>query len=82
MGDPRDEKTFIGPMIDEAAARRVESWIEAARRGGAKVLAGGERKGSLLPGHDADLLLIDGRMHVQAVFVGGQKTVENGKVLS
>lgn len=62
MGDPRDEKTFIGPMIDEAAARRVESWIEAARRGGAKVLAGGERKGSLLPAtllakvpQDADL---------------------------
>src|SRR5688572_16067186 len=27
MGDPRDEKTFIGPMIDEAAAIRVEGWI-------------------------------------------------------
>ena len=41
MGDPRDEKTFIGPMIDEDAAKRVESWIAAARKGGAKRLAGG-----------------------------------------
>ena len=62
MGDPRKEKTFIGPMIDEEAAKRVESWIEAARKGGAKLLAGGERKGNMLPAtllenvpHDADL---------------------------
>jgi len=62
MGNPRNEKTFIGPMIDEAAARRVESWIKAARKGGAKLLAGGERKGNMLPAtllenvpHDADL---------------------------
>ncbi|MCW5580118.1 MAG: aldehyde dehydrogenase family protein, partial [Luteimonas sp.] len=33
MGDPRDERTFVGPLIDEAAAQRVESWIAAARKG-------------------------------------------------
>jgi len=62
MGDPRNEKTFIGPMIDEHAAKRVESWVRAARKGGAKLLAGGERKGNMLPAtllenvpHDADL---------------------------
>jgi acyl-CoA reductase-like NAD-dependent aldehyde dehydrogenase len=62
MGDPRNEKTFIGPMIDEDAARRVESWIKAARKGGAKLLAGGERRGNMLPAsllenvpHDSDL---------------------------
>ena len=49
MGNPRDEHTFIGPMIDEAAAKRVESWIEEARDGGAKRLAGGKREGNLLP---------------------------------
>ena len=49
MGDPRDEDTFIGPMIDEGAAKRVEAWIEEARKGGAKLLAGGKRKGNLLP---------------------------------
>jgi acyl-CoA reductase-like NAD-dependent aldehyde dehydrogenase len=62
MGDPRDEGVFIGPMIDEAAAQRVEDWIAAAVAGGAKILAGGARKGNLLPAallenvpHDADL---------------------------
>lgn len=49
MGDPRDEDTFIGPMIDEAAAKRVDAWIEAARKGGAKRLAGGERNGNMVP---------------------------------
>jgi acyl-CoA reductase-like NAD-dependent aldehyde dehydrogenase len=62
MGDPRDESVFIGPMIDEAAAKRVEAWIAAAVAGGARVLAGGARDGTLLPAtllegvpHDADL---------------------------
>ncbi len=36
-------------MIDEANARRVESWIDEARRLGAEVLLGGKRQGSLVP---------------------------------
>ncbi|MEP6632886.1 MAG: aldehyde dehydrogenase family protein [Luteimonas sp.] len=48
-GDPKDEKTVIGPMIDEEAAQRVETWMRAARKGGAKLLAGGERHGNMLP---------------------------------
>ena len=62
MGDPRDEKVFIGPMVDEASARRVEEWIAAAVKGGAKRVVGGERRGNLLPAallervpRDADL---------------------------
>jgi acyl-CoA reductase-like NAD-dependent aldehyde dehydrogenase len=49
MGDPRDEDTFIGPVIDADAARRIESWVAAAERKGARRLAGGARKGTLLP---------------------------------
>ena len=62
MGDPRDEKVFIGPMIDEDAAARVDSWVRAALKSGARQLAGGRRKGNMLPAslledvpHDADL---------------------------
>ncbi len=62
MGDPRDKRTFIGPVIDEAAAERIEQWIRDARKGGAKLLAGGERKGNMHPAtllegvpRDADL---------------------------
>jgi len=49
MGDPREEDVFIGPMIDEDAARRIESWIADAVAGGAVVVAGGERDGNLVP---------------------------------
>ncbi|RNF84997.1 aldehyde dehydrogenase family protein [Montanilutibacter psychrotolerans] len=49
MGDPGDEATFIGPMIDEDAAIRVASWIDQARKAGAKLIAGGTREGNLLP---------------------------------
>ena len=49
MGDPRDEGVFIGPMVDEAAAQRVERWIAAAVQGGAKLVVGGRREGNRLP---------------------------------
>ncbi|HXO99691.1 MAG TPA: aldehyde dehydrogenase family protein [Luteibacter sp.] len=47
-GDPKKKSTFLGPMIDEAAAERLEGWIGEARKAGAKVLCGGGRKGSML----------------------------------
>jgi acyl-CoA reductase-like NAD-dependent aldehyde dehydrogenase len=47
-GDPKDPETFLGPMIDEAAAKRLEGWIGEARQAGAKVLCGGERDGNML----------------------------------
>ena len=49
IGDPRDEDVFIGPMIDEDAARRVERWIADAVKGGATQLVGGRRHRHLLP---------------------------------
>ncbi len=48
-GDPLDEATDVGPMIDPQAAERVEAWIAEAVQGGATVLAGGSRQGSLWP---------------------------------
>ena len=41
-GDPRDEKTFIGPMISEKEAGRLHGWIEEAKAAGATVLCGGK----------------------------------------
>ena len=68
MGDPRDEKTFIGPVIDEAAAKRIESWIEAARRGGARRLAGGPRKGNMLPATLMEKVPRDSDLYRQEAF--------------
>ena len=52
-GDPKDEATFIGPMISEGEAKRLESWIRAAIEAGGTLLCGGGRQGAML---DATLL--------------------------
>jgi acyl-CoA reductase-like NAD-dependent aldehyde dehydrogenase len=45
-GDPLDEKTFVGPMISEKEAERVESWVKEAVKDGAHLLVGKERNGT------------------------------------
>ncbi|MCW5879026.1 MAG: aldehyde dehydrogenase family protein [Anaerolineales bacterium] len=47
VGDPLDEKTDVGPMIDAGAAERLDNWVGEAKTGGGQVLAGGSRKGTL-----------------------------------
>jgi acyl-CoA reductase-like NAD-dependent aldehyde dehydrogenase len=42
LGDPADEETDVGPVIDDDARDRILAWIEEARAGGASVLAGGD----------------------------------------
>mgnify|MGYP001548008091 FL=1 len=46
LGDPLDSTTDVGTLIDEPAARRVESWIEDAVAQGARILVGGKRRGA------------------------------------
>ncbi len=47
-GDPLDERTDVGPMIDEANAIRAESWVSDAVKAGARVATGGRRTGAVL----------------------------------
>ncbi len=47
-GNPKDEQTFIGPMIDVREAERLESWITAAVDAGGNILCGGGRAGAML----------------------------------
>jgi acyl-CoA reductase-like NAD-dependent aldehyde dehydrogenase len=47
-GDPSNEATEVGPLVNLSEAERVEAWMKEAVEGGAKLLAGGERKGSML----------------------------------
>ena len=49
FGDPRVRDTVCGPVISEADAVRIESWIEEAMARGARRLAGGPRQGSVVP---------------------------------
>jgi acyl-CoA reductase-like NAD-dependent aldehyde dehydrogenase len=48
-GDPRDEATVVGPLVDAAAADRVEAWLADALARGARRLVGGPRIGNVVP---------------------------------
>jgi acyl-CoA reductase-like NAD-dependent aldehyde dehydrogenase len=48
VGDPSREDVVVGPLVDEAAAIRVEAMVAEAVAGGARVLCGGERSGDML----------------------------------
>jgi acyl-CoA reductase-like NAD-dependent aldehyde dehydrogenase len=48
LGDPADEETDVGPVIDDEARDRILQWIEEAEANGAKVLTGGELEGELI----------------------------------
>ncbi|MCA1552844.1 MAG: aldehyde dehydrogenase family protein, partial [Chloroflexi bacterium] len=47
LGNPLDDATDVGPLIDRGAAERVEAWVQEAVEAGAQVLAGGAREGTL-----------------------------------
>jgi aldehyde dehydrogenase (NAD+) len=47
-GDPMDPSTDLGTVIDEHAARAIETRVEEAIHGGARVLHGHRRRGALL----------------------------------
>ncbi|MHB9073835.1 MAG: aldehyde dehydrogenase family protein [Desulfobaccales bacterium] len=48
-GDPAAEATVIGPMIDAKAAAKVRAWVQEARDGGARLVAGEPGTGNLIP---------------------------------
>lgn len=43
IGDPLEEGTLMGPVIDEASLKRVEQAVEAVREAGGEILCGGKR---------------------------------------
>ena len=48
LGDPADEETDVGPVIDEDARERILKWVDEARSGGAEILTGGDLDGDLV----------------------------------
>jgi len=49
FGDPGDPGTFVGPVISEEAAVRIERWVDEALARGARRLAGGPRRRAVVP---------------------------------
>lgn len=48
VGDQLSEDTDVGPLINQGAAEQVEELIQEAVRAGAKVTAGGNRRGAFI----------------------------------
>lgn len=49
IGDPRDPKTLIGPLIDAAAGERMLAAVDEAQQQGGRLLCGGHRRTSGVP---------------------------------
>jgi len=47
-GDPSKDETDVGPLVRRSEAERVEAWIKEGVEGGARLIAGGERSGSMI----------------------------------
>ncbi|KXK19222.1 MAG: Aldehyde Dehydrogenase [Chloroflexi bacterium OLB15] len=69
VGDPLDEATELGPLINDAAADRIHSWLEEAKLSGAQVVAGGTRNGRTI--QPTVLEGVDSRMKVMCAEIFG-----------
>jgi acyl-CoA reductase-like NAD-dependent aldehyde dehydrogenase len=67
-GDPKDETTFIGPMIDVKEATRLDNWIQAAAASGAKILCGGKRDGAMLEATLVEGVGRDAKLYAEEAF--------------
>ncbi len=68
VGDPYNEQTFMGPLINEEAAQRAQEWVESAVSEGAEILCGGERRGVMFPPTVMDKVTDDMKIVCQEVF--------------
>lgn len=67
-GDPMDEKTDVGPLIDGTAADRVSDWLREAVSAGATILTGGTRNGNLVQPTLLENVKPDVKVSCQEVF--------------
>ncbi len=67
-GDPKQEDTFIGPMISEKEATRLHSWIDEATSAGAVLLCGGNRNGAMLDATVLENVPTDQKVCTQEAF--------------
>ena len=67
-GDPRNEDTFIGPMIDVKEASRLDNWIQAAMASGATLLCGGKREGAMLEATLLEAVGRDAKLYTEEAF--------------
>jgi glyceraldehyde-3-phosphate dehydrogenase (NADP+) len=47
LGNPQEERTDVGPLIDSSAVEKTETWVKEAVKGGARALTGAVRRGNI-----------------------------------
>jgi aldehyde dehydrogenase (NAD+) len=67
-GDPANEATQVGPVIDDDAAERIEIWIDEAVDAGARVLTGGGRTGTTVEPTVLEGVASDAKVSCEEVF--------------
>jgi glyceraldehyde-3-phosphate dehydrogenase (NADP+) len=67
-GDPLDQETDIGPVIDRMAAERIREWVDEARAAGARVLTGGTTNGGVWEPTVLDNVAPNLRVNCQEIF--------------
>jgi acyl-CoA reductase-like NAD-dependent aldehyde dehydrogenase len=67
-GNPHDEDTFIGPMIDVKEAIRLDDWIQEAVGKGATLLCGGKRDGAMLEAILLEGVDLDSKLNREEAF--------------
>ena len=67
-GDPKNEDTFIGPMIDVKEATRLDTWIQQAVASGATLLCGGRRDGAMLEATLVEGVGRDAKLYAEEAF--------------
>ncbi|MGH6782362.1 MAG: aldehyde dehydrogenase family protein, partial [Sphingomonadaceae bacterium] len=67
-GDPHDRDTFIGPMISEGEAKRLDGWIQEAIARGATLLCGGAREGAMLEATLLENVERDTKINIEEAF--------------
>jgi acyl-CoA reductase-like NAD-dependent aldehyde dehydrogenase len=68
MGDPSREETFIGPMISEDDAKRIERTIQDAVKRGAKLLTGGRRDRNMMEPAVLENVPLDAEASCEEIF--------------
>jgi acyl-CoA reductase-like NAD-dependent aldehyde dehydrogenase len=67
-GDPADDATQVGPVINEEAAERIETWVGEAVNGGATLLTGGGRDGTTVEPTVLEGVASDAKVSCEEVF--------------
>jgi vanillin dehydrogenase len=68
VGDPTEQDTALGPMINAAALERVDGLVQDAASKGAEILTGGEADGPCYPPTIVNGVTPDMRLYTEEVF--------------